>query len=76
VAGAIADSDARLVLWGVAVMTAYGGAWALHWLPGRGQRIDVGFAEVLTVKGILGEPAEPVEYSRVPWCVYCHPEVA
>lgn len=46
VAGAIADSDARLVLWGVAVMAAYGGAWALHWLPGRGQRIDLGHTEI------------------------------
>jgi low temperature requirement protein LtrA len=35
VAGAIADGDARLVLWGLAVASAYGGAWAQHWLPGR-----------------------------------------
>ena len=31
---------------------------------------------ILAIKGILGESAEPVPYSRVPWCVYCHPEVA
>ncbi len=24
----------------------------------------------------MGEPAVPVDYSRVPWCIYCHPEVA
>jgi dihydrolipoamide dehydrogenase len=30
----------------------------------------------LAVKGILGEEAVPVDYSRVPWCIYCHPEVA
>jgi low temperature requirement protein LtrA len=35
VAGAIADGDARLVLWGLAVVATHGGAWALHWLPGR-----------------------------------------
>ena len=24
----------------------------------------------------LGEGAVPIDYSRVPWCIYCHPEVA
>ena len=28
------------------------------------------------IKAILGEPAFPVDYARVPWCIYCHPEVA
>ena len=46
VAGAIADADARLVLWGIAVVVAYGGAWALHWLPGRGQRIAIEHTEI------------------------------
>jgi low temperature requirement protein LtrA len=46
VAGAIADADARLVLWGLAVVATHGGAWALHWLPGRGQRIDLGHTEI------------------------------
>jgi low temperature requirement protein LtrA len=46
VAGAIADSDARLVLWALAVVGAYGGTWALHWLPGRGHRIDLGHSEI------------------------------
>ena len=37
----------------------------------------VGFAEgILTIKTILGEPAVPVDYEKVPWCIYCHPEVA
>ena len=41
------------------------------------QLAHVGFAEgILIVKDILGEPAVPVDYSRVPWCIYCHPEVA
>jgi hypothetical protein len=30
VAGAIADGDARLVLWGLAVAWTYGGVWAAH----------------------------------------------
>lgn len=37
----------------------------------------VGFAEaIVAIKTMLGEPAVPVEYGRVPWCIYCHPEVA
>ena len=46
VAGAIADGDARLLLWGLAVAAAYGGAWALHWLPGRGRRVDLEHTEI------------------------------
>ena len=46
VAGAILDGDARLTLWGLAVVASYGGAAALHWLPGRGQRIDIAHTEI------------------------------
>ena len=46
VAGAIADGDARLVLWGVAVVAAYGGTSALHWLPGRGRALDLGHTDI------------------------------
>jgi low temperature requirement protein LtrA len=46
VAGAIADGDARLVLWGLAVAGAYGGAWAQHWLPGRGRRVALEHTEI------------------------------
>jgi low temperature requirement protein LtrA len=46
VAGAITDGDARLVLWGLAVVASHGGAWALHWLPGRGRRVDLGHTEI------------------------------
>jgi low temperature requirement protein LtrA len=46
VAGAIVDADARLVLWGLAVVVTYGGAWAVHWLPGRGRRVGVGETEI------------------------------
>jgi len=46
VAGAIADSDARLVLWALAVAATYTGVSTLHWLPGRGQRIDLGRTEI------------------------------
>jgi len=37
----------------------------------------VGFAEaVVIVKTILGEPVTPIDYEKVPWVVYSHPEVA
>jgi low temperature requirement protein LtrA len=41
VAGAVADGDARLVIWAVAVVATHGGVWTLHWLPGRGRAIDL-----------------------------------
>jgi len=57
--------------------TAADGIWAAGDVVDTPQLAHVGFAEgILTVKGILGETAVPVEYSRVPWCIYCHPEVA
>ena len=41
------------------------------------QLAHVGFAEAMViVKTILGEPVSPVDYEKVPWVVYCHPEVA
>ena len=49
VAGAFADGDTRLLLWGLAVVAAHGGVWTLHWLPGRGRAID------LEHTGIAGE---------------------
>jgi dihydrolipoamide dehydrogenase len=37
----------------------------------------VGFAEgVLVIRHLLGEDPLPIMYDRVPWCIYCHPEVA
>ena len=49
VAGAVAGSHPRLVLWALAVVVTYVGGWALHWLPGRGRFID------LDHTGISGE---------------------
>jgi low temperature requirement protein LtrA len=48
VAGAIAAGDARLVLWGLAVVATYAGAGTLHWLPGRGRCADLGDTEATT----------------------------
>ena len=46
VAGAIAGGDARLVLWGLAVVGTQAGVSALHWLPGRGRAIDLAHTEI------------------------------
>ena len=46
VAGAFADGDARLLLWALAVTAAYVGVSTLHWLPGRGRRIDLAHSEI------------------------------
>ncbi len=41
------------------------------------QLAHVGFAEAkVAVRDFLGENPVPVDYGRVPWCIYTHPEVA
>ena len=53
------------------------GVYALGDLINTPQLAHVGFAEaILVVKQILGETPLPVMYDRVPWAIYCHPEVA
>ncbi len=58
--------------------TAADRVWAVgDVVAGTPQLAHVGFAEgIAVVKGILGEPVVPVDYQRVPWAIYCHPEVA
>jgi dihydrolipoamide dehydrogenase len=57
--------------------TAEPGVFAIGDLVNTPQLAHVAYAEaILVVKKILGEPASPVEYDRVPWAIYCHPEVA
>jgi dihydrolipoamide dehydrogenase len=41
------------------------------------QLAHVAYAEaILAVKNMRNEVAFPVDYDRVPWAIYCHPEVA
>ena len=57
--------------------TSAEGVWAVGDVVDTPQLAHVGFAEgILVIKSMLGEAAVPVDYSRVPWCIYCHPEVA
>jgi dihydrolipoamide dehydrogenase len=53
------------------------GVWAVGDLINTAQLAHVGFAEgILAIHDILGEDAIPVDYTNVPWCIYCQPEVA
>jgi len=57
--------------------TAEDGVWAVGDVIATPGLAHVGFAEaILVIKQILGEPAVPVDYAKVAWCIYCHPEVA
>ena len=31
---------------------------------------------IVAIKDLCGEDPQPIDYSRVPWGIYCHPEVA
>lgn len=56
--------------------TTVSGVYAVGDLVATPQLAHVGFAEaIVAVKAILGEPAVPIEYDKVPWGIYCHPEV-
>ncbi|MFM7262601.1 MAG: dihydrolipoyl dehydrogenase [Acidimicrobiales bacterium] len=51
--------------------------WAIGDLINTPQLAHVAYAEaILVVKQVLGEKSVPVDHARVPWAIYCHPEVA
>ena len=53
------------------------GVYAIGDIINTPQLAHVGYAEaILVIKDILGEHPNPVAYDRVPWAIYCHPEVA
>lgn len=53
------------------------GVYAIGDLINTPALAHVGYAEaILVTKHILGESPVPVAYDRVPWAIYCHPEVA
>ncbi len=74
--GVVVD-DRGYVVADPSMRTAADGVWAVGDVVATPQLAHVGFAEaVVAIKGILGEPVSPVDYDRVPWAIYCHPEVA
>jgi dihydrolipoamide dehydrogenase len=57
--------------------TGEDGVFAVGDLVATPALAHVGFAEgVLVIDQILGDDVIPVDYAKVPWCIYCHPEVA
>jgi dihydrolipoamide dehydrogenase len=57
--------------------TAVPGVYAVGDLVNTPALAHVGFAEaIVVIKTVLGEDAVPIEYDKVPWGIYCHPEVA
>ncbi len=53
------------------------GVWAIGDLVATPQLAHVGFIEgINAIKDILGEGPAPVEYDKVPWAIYCQPEVS
>jgi len=75
--GVVVD-DRGFVVTDPTMRTDAEGVWAVGDLvAGAPQLAHVGFAQgIVVVKSILGEPVVPVDYGRVPWAIYCHPEVA
>ena len=57
--------------------TGEAGVFAIGDLIDTPQLAHVGYAEaILVVKQLLDEHPMPIMYDRVPWAIYCHPEVA
>lgn len=53
------------------------GVYAVGDLINTPQLAHVAYAEaIVAVKHMLNEKVNPVMYDRVPWAIYCHPEVA
>jgi dihydrolipoamide dehydrogenase len=51
--------------------------YAIGDLVPTAQLAHIGYAEaIVAIKTILREHVVPIAYDRVPWCIYCHPEVA
>jgi dihydrolipoamide dehydrogenase len=53
------------------------GVWAVGDCIATPALAHVGFAEgIVAIQDILEEEPVPVDYTNVPWAIYCHPEVA
>jgi len=57
--------------------TSVPGVYAVGDLVPTPALAHVGFAEaIVAIRTILGEEVPAIDYERVPWGIYCHPEVA
>ncbi|MGI9606339.1 MAG: dihydrolipoyl dehydrogenase [Acidimicrobiales bacterium] len=73
----VAIDDRGFVAVDDACRTSVPGVWAVGDIIATAQLAHIGFAEgMVAIRGVLGEDPRPVDYLNVPWCIYCHPEVA
>ncbi len=57
--------------------TGEDGVWGIGDAIATPALAHVGFAEgMLAIRDILGESPTPIDYGKVPWCVYTRPEAA
>jgi dihydrolipoamide dehydrogenase len=57
--------------------TTVPGVYAVGDVVATPQLAHVGFAEaIVAIKSMIGEPVQGIAYDKVPWGIYCHPEVA
>jgi dihydrolipoamide dehydrogenase len=53
------------------------GVYAVGDVVATPQLAHVAFSEaIVAIKAMLGEAPAPIDYDKVPWGIYCHPEVA
>jgi len=75
-AGVKVDERGFVVVDG-SMRTNVDGVYAAGDVVATPQLAHVGFAEaIVAIKTMLGEAPAPVDYDKVPWGIYCHPEVA
>lgn len=74
---AVAVSDRGDVVVDAHCRTGEPGVWAVGDLIATPALAHIGFAEgMLAIRDMLGEDPMSIDYSKVPWCIYCHPEVS
>ena len=57
--------------------TSAAGVYAVGDVVATPQLAHVAFSEgIVAIKTMLGEQPAPLDYDKVPWGIYCHPEVA
>jgi len=74
---AVVVSDRGHVVVDAHCRTGEPGVWAVGDLIATPALAHIGFAEgMLAIRDMLGEDPMSIDYSKVPWCIYCHPEVS